>query len=64
MTPHKKDGKHHLILEILYKIKLHITIVLDMFNVCCLFHNLILGRRKVDVEELMQVILKLYKKMH
>jgi hypothetical protein len=35
-----------------------------VFNVCCLFHNLILGRRKVDVEELMQVILKLYKKMH
>jgi hypothetical protein len=64
MTPHKKDGKHHLILEILYKIELHITIVLDMFNVCCLFHNLILGRRKVDVEELMQVILKLYKRMH
>ncbi len=42
--------------EFLKKIELHITIVLDMFNACCLFHNLILGRRKVDVEEFMWVI--------
>ncbi len=31
-------------------------IVFHVFNACCLLHNLILGRKKVDVEELMQVI--------
>jgi hypothetical protein len=42
--------------ELLRKIGLRITIVLDLFSACCLFHNLILGRKKVDVEEFMQVI--------
>ncbi len=42
--------------ELLRKIGLRITIVLDVFNACCLFHNLILGRQKVDVEKFMQVI--------
>ncbi len=27
-----------------------------MFSTCCLFHNSILGRKEVDVEELMQMI--------
>lgn len=36
--------------------KLHIMIILNVFNVCCLLHNLILGRKEVDVEKLMQVI--------
>jgi hypothetical protein len=40
----------------LKKTKLHITILPDMFNVCCLFHNLILGKREVDVEEFMWLI--------
>jgi lipopolysaccharide biosynthesis glycosyltransferase len=31
-------------------------IVHNVFNACCLFHNLILGRKEVDVEKLMQVI--------
>jgi len=31
-------------------------IILNVFNVCCLLHNLILGRKEVDVEKLMQVI--------
>jgi hypothetical protein len=38
------------------KIKLHITIVPNFFNAYCLFFNLILGRRKINVKELMQVI--------
>jgi len=42
--------------EVLKKIKFHITIVLDIFNFCCLFNNVILGRKKVDVEEFMRVI--------
>jgi hypothetical protein len=42
--------------ELLRKIGLHITIVLHVFNACSLFHNLILGRKKVGVEEFMQVI--------
>jgi len=28
----------------------------NVFNMCCLFHNLIFGRIEVDVEEIMQVI--------
>lgn len=28
----------------------------NVFNMCCLFHNLIFGRNEVDVEEIMQVI--------
>jgi lipopolysaccharide biosynthesis glycosyltransferase len=31
-------------------------IVFNVFNACCLLHNLILWRKEVDVEELMQVI--------
>jgi hypothetical protein len=31
-------------------------IVFNVFNACCLLHNSILGRKEVDVEELMQVI--------
>jgi hypothetical protein len=31
-------------------------IILNVFNVCYLLHNLILGRKEVDVEKLMQVI--------
>ncbi len=27
-----------------------------MFNVCYLFHNLILGKKEIDVEELMHLI--------
>jgi len=42
--------------ELLKKTKLHIIIVPDMFSTCCLFHNSILGRKEVDVEELMQMI--------
>jgi hypothetical protein len=42
--------------KLLRKIGLCITIVLDVFNACCFFHNLILGRKNVDVEEFMQVI--------
>ncbi len=42
--------------ELLRKIGLCIKIVLDVFNACSLFHNLILGRKKVDVEEFMEVI--------
>jgi hypothetical protein len=30
--------------------------VLDVFNACCLLHNLILGRREIDVKEFMHVI--------
>jgi len=36
--------------------ELHITIVPNFFGAYCLFFNLILGRRKVNVKELMQVI--------
>jgi hypothetical protein len=39
----------------LYK-NLHITIVPYVFNVCYLFHNLILGEKEIDVEELMHLI--------
>jgi hypothetical protein len=39
--------------ELLTKTKLHIIIVPIVFFACCLFHNLLLGRKKVDVEELM-----------
>ncbi len=28
----------------------------DVFNACCLLHNLILGRREVDVKKFMHVI--------
>jgi hypothetical protein len=42
--------------EFLKKTKFHITIVLDMFNVCCLLHNLMLGRKKKGVEGFMRVI--------
>jgi hypothetical protein len=28
----------------------------NVFSACCLFHNLILEKREVDVEKLMQVI--------
>jgi hypothetical protein len=40
-------------IELLKKIELHITIVLNVFFACCLFHNFLLGRKEVDVEELM-----------
>jgi hypothetical protein len=40
--------------ELLKKIELHIIIVFNVFNACCLLHNLILGRKEVDVEELVQ----------
>jgi hypothetical protein len=36
--------------------KLHITIVLDVFSTCCLFHNLSSGKKEVDVEKLMWMI--------
>lgn len=39
--------------ELLEKTKLHIIIVPNVFFACCLFHNLLLGRKKVNVEELM-----------
>jgi len=42
--------------ELLKKIKLHITIVPNFLSAYCLFFNLILGRRKINVKELMQVI--------
>ncbi len=42
--------------EFLKKIKLHITIVLDMFNVYCFLHSLMLGRKKMDVEGFTHVI--------
>lgn len=42
--------------ELLKKIELHITIVTNFFSAYCLFFNLILGKRKVNVKELMQVI--------
>jgi hypothetical protein len=42
--------------ELLKKIKLHITIVRNFFSAYFLFFNLILGRRKINVKELMQVI--------
>jgi hypothetical protein len=32
------------------------TIVPDVFSTCYLFHNLLLGRKEVDSEELMQMI--------
>jgi hypothetical protein len=38
--------------ELLEKTKLHIIIVFNVFFACCLFHNLLLGRKEVDVEEL------------
>ncbi len=37
--------------ELLEKTKLHIIIVLNVFFACCIFHNLLLGRKEVDVEE-------------
>jgi 5-carboxymethyl-2-hydroxymuconate isomerase len=39
--------------KLLEKTKLHIIIVLSVFFACCLFHNLLFWRKKVDVEELM-----------
>ncbi len=40
----------------LKKIKLHITIVPNFFSAYYLFFNLILGRKKINVKELMQMI--------
>jgi len=39
--------------ELLRKTKLHIMIVLNVFNVCCFFHNLIFGGNNMDIEEFM-----------
>jgi hypothetical protein len=38
------------------KTKLHVTIVPNVFIVCCMLHNVILKRKEVDVKEFMQVI--------
>jgi len=38
--------------ELLEKIELHITIVPNFFNADCLFFNLIPGKRKINVKEL------------
>jgi len=43
-------------IELLKKTKLHITIVFYVFFACCLFQIFLLGRKEVDVEELMGVI--------
>jgi hypothetical protein len=42
--------------ELFKKKNLHITIVPNGFNVCYLFHNKTLGKKEMDVEELMHLI--------
>ncbi len=52
--------------EFLKKIKWHIIIIIyDVFNVYYFLHNLIHGRKKMDVEKLMRIIQfkAMYKKM-
>jgi hypothetical protein len=36
--------------------KLHITFVQNVFTIFCLFHNLLLGRKEMDVEHFMKVM--------
>lgn len=38
------------------KTKLHVTIVPNVFSVCCILLNVIFERKDVDVKEFMQVI--------
>jgi len=42
--------------KLLKKMKLHITIVLNVFIVYYLLHKLLLGRKEMDLEELMHMI--------
>jgi hypothetical protein len=44
------------IIKQIFQKNLHVTIVPYVFNICYLLHDLILGKKEVDVEELMHFI--------
>ncbi len=45
-----------LTINFIFKKQRHVTILLEVFSACCLFHNLIFKKKELDVEEFMWVI--------
>lgn len=42
--------------ELQSKIKLDLKFVLDVIYACCILHNILLGKRNVDIQELLRII--------